>query len=123
MEHVSAVRAFAALAHEHRLTLYRLLVIAGPSGMTAGDLARGAGIGSTSLSFHIKELERAGLVRSWRTGRFIRSSVEVDAMRQLLGFLAEDCCQGRPELCGGLVLEVASACCVTPGPARVETKP
>ena len=100
MEHAAAVRALAALGETHRLAIFRLLVVAGPSGMAAGEIARAAGISATGLSFHIKELERAGLVRCWRDGRFVRSAVVVERMRGLLAFLAEDCCQGRPELCG-----------------------
>ena len=100
MEHSDAVRALAALAHEHRLAIFRRLVAEGPSGLAAGDIARCVGIGPTSLSFHMKELDRAGLVHSWREGRFVRYSIDIEGMRQLLSFLTEECCQGRPELCG-----------------------
>lgn len=111
MDEAIAVRALAALAQGHRLAIFRALIAAGPSGLTAGDVARAVGIGATSLSFHMKELERAGLVRSRRVGRFIRSSVEVEAVRRLFGFLVDDCCQGRPELCGGGLQTSAAACC------------
>lgn len=100
MDELTAVRALSALAQEHRLAIFRALIRAGPSGLSAGELARSVGIGATTLSFHIKELDRAGLVRTWRVGRFIRSAVEVEAVRSLLGFLVEECCEGRPELCG-----------------------
>jgi DNA-binding transcriptional ArsR family regulator len=111
MNHTSAVAALAALAHTHRLSVFRLLVTAGPSGMAAGDIARAVGIGATALSFHVKELDRAGLVRSWRDGRFVRYSADVEGIRRLLTFLTEDCCQGQPELCGGLVTAVAATDC------------
>ena len=104
MDHVDAVRALAALAHEHRLAIFRRLVAQGPSGLAAGEVARRVGIGATSLSFHMKELDRAGLVRSWRDGRFVRYAVHIEGMRQLLSFLTEECCEGRPELCGADVL-------------------
>ena len=100
MEHDNAVVALAALAHTHRLAIFRRLVEAGPPGLPAHEIADAIGISRTSLAFHVKELDRAGLIRSWRDGRNVRYSVEVDGMRQLLGFLTEDCCQGRPELCG-----------------------
>jgi DNA-binding transcriptional ArsR family regulator len=103
MDHSAAVKALAALAHEHRLAIYRRLVAAGPSGLAAGEVARSVGIGATGLSFHMKELDRAGLVRSWREGRFVRYAVHVDGMRQLLSFLTEKCCEGHPELCGAAV--------------------
>ncbi len=75
--------------------------------MPAGDIARGVGLGPTAASFHLKELARAGLVRATRAGRTIRYAAHIEAMRGLLTYLAEDCCQGRPELCGG---DVAAAC-------------
>lgn len=104
MEQSDAVKALAALAHEHRLAIFRRLVAQGPSGLAAGEVAKSVGIAPTSLSFHMKELDRAGLVRSWRDGRFIRYSVDIEGMRQLLSFLTEECCQGRPELCGAGVV-------------------
>lgn len=94
------VDALAALAQEHRLRIFRLLVKAGPSGMTAGDITSDVGISASNTSFHLKELERGGLLRSIREGRFIRYAVAVDGIRELLTYLTEDCCQGRPELCG-----------------------
>lgn len=106
MEHTDAVRALSALAHEHRLAIFRRLVAEGPNGLAAGDIARSVGIGATSLSFHMKELDRAGLVHSWRDGRFVRYAVHIEGMRQLLSFLTEECCEGQPELCGAAVAAV-----------------
>lgn len=111
MDEITAVRALSALAHAHRLAIFRTLIAAGPSGLTAGEVARAVGIGATTLSFHMKELDRAGLTRSWRVGRFIRSSVEVEAVRRLFGFLVDDCCQGRPELCGAELVAGTAVCC------------
>lgn len=98
-----AVEALAALAQEHRLEIYRLLVRAGPSGLTAGRVASVLGLSRPALSFHLAQLERAGLLRSFRVQRNVHYVVEVEGMRRLLTFLTEDCCQGMPELCGDVV--------------------
>lgn len=100
MDDSQTVVALAALAQEHRLRIFRLLVKEGPSGMPAGEIAEEVGISATNVSFHLKELDRAGLLRATRQGRYIRYAVHVEGMRQLLTYLTEDCCQGRPELCG-----------------------
>jgi DNA-binding transcriptional ArsR family regulator len=100
MDHKAAVASLAALAHEHRLRIFRLLVRQGPSGVPAGEIAARLGIAATNTSFHLKELDRASLVHATRDGRFIRYGVHVEGMRRLIGYLTEDCCQGRPELCG-----------------------
>lgn len=102
MENKEAIRALSALAQEHRLAIFRLLVKTGPSGLSAGEIAEAVGISPTSLSFHLKEMDNAGLLRMWRDGRFVRSAVDVEGMRKLLTFLTEDCCGGNPEICGGL---------------------
>lgn len=111
MDDQAAVRALAALANPRRLAVFRHLIAAGPSGLTAGEIAAAIGIGATALTFHLKELDRAGLIRSWRTGRAIRSAVAVDVVRQLVGFLVDDCCQGRPELCGDGLRADRTVCC------------
>jgi len=112
MDDRTAVQALAALGNDHRLRIFRTLVQAGPSGMRAGELAKQVGISSTNLSFHLKELDRAGLLVSTRQGRNIVYAVHIDGIRELLAFLTEDCCQGRPELCGDL--NEASRLCATP---------
>jgi DNA-binding transcriptional ArsR family regulator len=99
-----------ALAQEHRLKIFRLLVRQGPSGLPSSDIAEAIGIGPTGASFHLKELDRAGLIVSTRQGRFIRYAVHVDGMRQLLTYLTEDCCQGQPELCGETIGSVRVLC-------------
>ncbi len=116
MNHAAAVAGLAALAHEHRLRMFRLLVRQGPSGLPAGEIATRVGISATNTSFHLKELDRAGLVRATRDGRFIRYAVHVEGMRRLIGHLTEDCCQGRPELCGEAF--VASELCVPGKPGK-----
>lgn len=100
MKDAAAIRMLGALAQEHRIKIFRLLVKRGPSGLAASEIAAAAGIGPTSASFHLKELDRAGLVLATRQGRFIRYAIHVEGMRRLLAYLTEDCCQGRPELCG-----------------------
>lgn len=98
----SAVRSLSALAHEHRLGVFRLLVKSGASGLAAGEIAAALELPPSSLSFHLSALEGAGLVMATRTGRFIHYRVEPEAIRALLGYLTEDCCEGRPELCSGM---------------------
>jgi ArsR family transcriptional regulator, arsenate/arsenite/antimonite-responsive transcriptional repressor len=110
MEHLDAVRALAALAQDSRLAIFRRLVEAGPSGLVAGEIAKAAGMGATVLSFHIKELERAGLVTASRQGRYIRYALHVEGVRQLLTFLVDDCCGGYPELCGAAFEKVSRLC-------------
>jgi ArsR family transcriptional regulator len=107
MSEARMVAALAALAHEHRLRIFRLLVKQGPSGMRAGDIAAKIKTTASNLSFHLKELERAGLLHATRAGRNIRYAVHVEGMRRLLAFLTEDCCQGQPELCGKTFAEVS----------------
>jgi len=109
MENVEALAALSALAQEHRLAVFRLLVQQGPPGLPAGEIAGRVGLAPSALSFHLAQLDRAGLLRSWRVKRNIYYAVDVEGMRRLLAFLTEDCCQGRPELCGNAVV-VAEAC-------------
>ena len=102
MEMSQATEALGALAQETRLSVFRLLVSQGPNGLKAGDIAKELQVTPPTLSHHLAHLERAGLLRSWRVQRQIFYAVEFDGMRQLLTFLTEDCCQGRPEMCGEL---------------------
>jgi ArsR family transcriptional regulator len=118
MDEPQIVASLAALAHQHRLRIFRLLVKQGPSGMPAGEIAVRVGISATNTSFHLKELDRAGLLRSTRDGRYIRYAVDVDGMRRLLTYLTEDCCQGRPELCGTTFAATSKLCRVTKGASR-----
>ncbi len=106
----NAVALLTALAQEHRLKIFRLLVRRGPSGLPAGEIGIEAGISPTSASFHLKELERSGLLQSTRDGRFIRYAVNIEAMRQFLAFLTEDCCQGNPQICGGVFVNSKNLC-------------
>ena len=110
MRNHDAIVMLAALAQEHRIRMFRLLVKAGPSGLPSSEIADQVGISPTSASFHLKELEHAGLVVATRQGRFIRYAIHVEHMRKLLTYLTEDCCQGQPELCGNTLSRVRSVC-------------
>ena len=99
MKTSTAVTAFAALGQEVRLAIYRALVAAGPGGMAAGAVAEKAGTSPSGLTFHITHLQRAGLVRSQRSGRQILYSADFTAMGDLVDFLTRQCCGGHPEVC------------------------
>lgn len=88
----TAVGALAALAQTSRLAVFRRLVAAGREGLAAGAIAEALGVPPATLSFHLKELARAGLVRSRRQGRFVIYSAEFDRIGALIGYLTENCC-------------------------------
>ncbi len=89
-----AVTSLAALAQATRLEAFRLLVQAGPAGLAAGELAGRLGTSPPALSFHLRGLAQAGLVRSRQEGRFVYYSAAYDAMQSLVDFLTENCCAG-----------------------------
>jgi ArsR family transcriptional regulator len=95
MESNEAVEALGALAQDSRLQVYRLLVQAGPEGMSASALAERLEITANTLSFHLKTLSRAGLVKFRQEGRFVHYSTNYEQMNALLAFLTESCCGGR----------------------------
>jgi ArsR family transcriptional regulator len=99
MNERQALWCFGALSQETRLRILRLLVVAGPDGMAAGAIAGNVDVSASNVSFHMKELERAGLVVARRDSRSIVYSAEYDALTGLIRFLMEDCCSGRPEIC------------------------
>ncbi len=100
MDTQHALAAFAALSQETRLRIVRLLVTAGPAGLAAGAVAEAVGASSSTVSFHLSHLERAGLIASRREARSIIYSAAYPALSELIGFLMHDCCQGHPEVCG-----------------------
>jgi protein-tyrosine-phosphatase/DNA-binding transcriptional ArsR family regulator len=102
MEISKAAQIFAALAGETRLTILRLLIQAGPRGLPAGEIAERASQSASAASFHLNALESAGLTLSTRQGRRIIHAVRIAALRELLLFLSETCCDGRPDLCGDI---------------------
>src|SRR5688500_18607855 len=89
-----AVGALGALAQEHRLPLFRLLVRAGPDGLAAGAIAESLGVPNSSLSFPLAQLSRAGLIRQERRHRERIYSADYEAMNRLGSYLMENCCQG-----------------------------
>jgi ArsR family transcriptional regulator len=100
MEQSQALLGFAALSQDTRLEILRLLVRAGPQGLAAGVVAEEVGTSPSNLSFHLKELERAGLISARREARSILYSADYASLRELVQFLTEDCCAGRKEVCG-----------------------
>ena len=94
MKGSDVVSALGALAQEHRLALFRLLVQAGERGMAAGAIADALGIPNSSLSFHLAQLTRAGLIRQERQSRSLIYSADYAAMNDLVGYLMENCCGG-----------------------------
>jgi ArsR family transcriptional regulator, arsenate/arsenite/antimonite-responsive transcriptional repressor len=94
MESYEVIRALSALAQEHRLAAFRLLVQAGPSGLAAGALAGELGVPPSSMSFHLSQLSNAGLVTQQRASRSIVYSADFAAMGALLGYLTKNCCSG-----------------------------
>lgn len=99
MVEAQALMAFGALSQETRLRILRMLVAAGPEGVSAGTLAEAMEVSASNASFHLKELERSGLVNSRRDSRSIVYCAAFDALAGLIRFLMEDCCSGRPEIC------------------------
>lgn len=102
----AAISALGALAQEHRLALFRLLVQAGEGGMAAGAIAEALGVPNSSLSFHLAQLNRAGLVTQERRHRSLVYRADHAVMNALVGYLMENCCAG-------------AGC--APGPACAET--
>ena len=96
MEPSAVVRALGALAQEHRLAVYRLLVQAGPDGMPAGGLADAVGVPASSMSFHLAQLANAGLVTQRRQSRSIIYSADFAAMNALMAYMTQNCCGGVP---------------------------
>ena len=99
MNESQALPAFAALSQDTRLRILRRLVQAGAAGLPAGVIAEAVGASPSNISFHLKELERAGLVAARRESRSIVYRADYDALSGLVRFLMEDCCAARPEVC------------------------
>jgi len=95
METKNMISALAALAQDSRLAVFRLLVQVGPEGMAASKIAEQLSISPSSMSFHLKELSHAQLVRSRNEGRFVIYSANFETMNGLIGFLTENCCGGN----------------------------
>ena len=94
------IAGLSALAQDHRLALFRLLVQAGEDGMAAGRIAEALGLPNSSLSFHLAQLQSAGLIEQERQGRSLIYRADYAAMNALIAYLTENCCGGTP--CGDL---------------------
>jgi DNA-binding transcriptional ArsR family regulator len=101
MEKAQAVAALAALAQDSRLDVFRLLVRAGPDGLSAGQVAAALGLAPNTLTFHFDRLRHANLVTVRRAGRSMIYAARFDAMNALLGYLTENCCEGVAGDCAG----------------------
>jgi ArsR family transcriptional regulator len=108
MKSIDVVRALSALAQESRLAVFRLLVKRGPGGFTPSVIAEKLGIAAPTLSFHLKELQNAGLVAVRREGRFLFYSTRFDRMKGLVSFLTDECCSQADESCDGNCNPVAA---------------
>lgn len=95
METLNAAEILAALGHESRLAIFRLLVEAGPEGVNASAIGEQLRIPNATLSFHLSHLSRVGLIKGARESRFIRYSAEYETMDELIAFLTHNCCQGK----------------------------
>ncbi|MEO1252032.1 MAG: metalloregulator ArsR/SmtB family transcription factor [Pseudomonadota bacterium] len=104
MEIDDAVVAFSALAQPTRLAILKRLIAAGPGGETAGGLADGVGAPAPTISFHLKELVRAGLIQARRNGRRRIYAADYGGVRDLIDYLLADCCGGDRRLCGPYVI-------------------
>lgn len=94
METLNAAELLAALGHESRLAIFRLLVEAGPEGVNASAIGEPLGMAPATLSFHLAHLSRVGLISGVRESRFIRYSANYATMDELIAFLTRNCCQG-----------------------------
>src|SRR5215471_15681911 len=119
MKKSRVVGALGALAQDTRLDIFRLLVQKGPEGLPAGELGARLGQPSPTMSFHLNQLRFAGLVSSRRESRSIIYSANFKAMTDLLGYLTENCCGGRPELCAPA--STAAGCGVASAPESAST--
>ncbi|MEO1013982.1 MAG: metalloregulator ArsR/SmtB family transcription factor [Pseudomonadota bacterium] len=99
MKAYAAITAFAALAQETRLEAFRRLIEAGPTGLSAGDVAAACGASAPTMSFHLKELSRAGLIQSRKDGRQVIYAADFNGVRGLIDFLMRDCCKSDPVFC------------------------
>jgi DNA-binding transcriptional ArsR family regulator len=99
MDSAAVVASLAALAQESRLAIYRLLVTAGPTGLSVGEIGADLAVAPATLSFHLKELANAGLIAARQDGRYVYYSARYAHMNELLGYLTEECCS-RDACCG-----------------------
>jgi DNA-binding transcriptional ArsR family regulator len=111
MKTPDVIEALGALAHEHRLAIYRLLVQRGPEDLSAGNIGQRLGLLPSSLTFHLQNLQRAGLIVQRRESRQLFYSADFSVMNGLVGYLTENCCGNSGSAC--------SATCASATPAKV----
>ncbi len=119
MDSTATLKALAALAQDTRLALFRLLVEQGPAGLTPGKIADVLDVPPATLSFHLKELANAGLIRARQESRFIHYSADFEAMNGLVAYLTENCCRAS----GGCDAACAPECNPKSIPRRPATRP
>ncbi len=119
MDSTATLKALAALAQDTRLALFRLLVEQGPAGLTPGKIAEVLDVPPATLSFHLKELANAGLIRARQESRFIHYSADFEAMNGLVAYLTENCCRAS----GGCDAACAPECNPKSIPRRPATRP
>jgi len=122
MESKTAIARLAALAQSGRLAVFRRLVRAGPEGIAAGDLAAHLGLAPNTLSSQLSVLVHAGLIYGTRDGRWVRYAARPEAVRDLILYLMEDCCDGRPEVCAPVQEAAARAACCPPAKPKARRK-
>jgi DNA-binding transcriptional ArsR family regulator len=109
MDNYQAIAAFSALAHETRLTVFKLLIKEGELGLSAGIIAQRLQVQPSTLTAHLHILRRSGLIQSTRQKQKILYSANIQGTRKLIRFLTKECCQGQPEICAEL-LESVKVC-------------
>lgn len=114
MDTKTAVIVLAALAQDTRLSIFRMLVEAGPEGVPAGRIGDSLDVPPATLSFHLKELTHARLVSPRQQGRFVYYSADFECMAALMTFLTQNCCQGMPQECLTVMETALSGCCPAP---------
>jgi ArsR family transcriptional regulator len=107
METDQAVLVFSALSQPTRLEVFRLLIENEPAGLPAGEVARKLAVPHNTMSTHLAILTRAGLITAQRQSRSIVYRARLDAVRELAGYLIQNCCGGRPEICAPLIADLS----------------
>jgi DNA-binding transcriptional ArsR family regulator len=111
MDTSDAIAALTSLAQETRLTAFRFLIDAHPAAHQAGEIARACGVPHNTMSTHLSHLVRAGLITVARSGRSMLYRADTDGFRDLVAFLAHDCCGGRPEICAPILANLPDDAC------------
>lgn len=117
MEMKAAVSSLSALAHQGRLSVFRMLMQAGRDGLAAGEIARRLDVPANTLSSNLTILANAGLIENRRDGRSLIYTARYEHMTALLEYLMEDCCDGSPEICASLAEVVLKSRCAATGTA------